>query len=167
MENFRETQFEKVDDILPDIDLTTCKDVVPRDHGKWSEDNWFPDREHEPPNPLTNPDHLSWDEILEKYDIDSIPFKDGEPDFSEISKGNVEIDDFTTERDINFSQADEKLAEQKGCTPQEVYAWRKENKYTWHECGDCKTMQKVPTEVHGNVPHSGGISAKKSMEKGE
>ena len=25
-------------------------------------------------------------------------------------------------------------------------------KYTWHECVNYKTMMKVPTEIHGNVP---------------
>lgn len=40
----------------------------------------------------------------------------------------------------------------------------KENKYTWHEKSDCKTMQKVPTEVHGNVRHEGGISEIKSQQ---
>ena len=36
----------------------------------------------------------------------------------------------------NFDQADEKLAEICGYTPEEVAQWRKENKYTWHECKD-------------------------------
>lgn len=95
---------------------------------------------------------------MEKYDIDGVDFKDGNPDFSEVSKGEVKIDDFSESRDSNFSQADEKLAETKECTPEEVASWRKDNGYTWHECKDCQTMQKVPTEVHGNIPHSGGIS---------
>ena len=73
-----------------------------------------------------------------------------------------EIDDFTDDRDSNFTQADEALAKQKGCTPEEVAKWRRDNGYTWHECKDCKTMQKVPTEVHGNVSHSGGVSEYKS-----
>ena len=58
----------------------------------------------------------------------------------------------------NFDQADEKLAQQRGCTKEEVRQWRAENNYTWHERSDCKTMDKVPREVHGNVAHSGGIS---------
>lgn len=90
---------------------------------------------------------------------------EGEPDFSEVAKGFVEIDDFSEERDANFDQADEKLAAQRGCTPEEVAKWREENKYTWHECKDCKTMQKVPTEVHGNISHSGGISEQKSQNR--
>ena len=56
----------------------------------------------------------------------------------------------------------EALALQRGCAPEEVAQWRKENHYTWHECNDCKTMQKVPSEVHGNIPHSGGISVYKA-----
>nr|WP_254903715.1 HNH endonuclease [Clostridium tyrobutyricum] len=102
---------------------------------------------------------------MDQYGFDSITFHKGEPDFSEISKGQVEIDDFTDSRDSNFDQADEKLAEQKGCTPEEVAKWREENKYTWHECRDCKTMQKAPTEVHGNISHSGGVSEYKSQAK--
>ncbi|WP_442866219.1 HNH endonuclease signature motif containing protein [Aeromonas sp. QDB50] len=100
-------------------------------------------------------------EILEKYDIDGIRFKDGEPDFSEISKGDVEIEPFSDSRSDNFDKADIELAKQKGCSPEDVAKWRKENGYTWHECKDMKTMQKVPSEVHNNIPHSGGISEAK------
>ena len=67
-------------------------------------------------------------------------------------------------RGANFDQADEALASQRGCAPEEVAQWRKENHYTWHECNDCKTIQKVPSEVHGNIPHSGGISVYKAAK---
>ena len=50
------------------------------------------------------------------------------------------------------------LAKLKKCSSQEVTKWRELNKYTWHECANCKTMMKVPTEIHGNIIHSGGIS---------
>ena len=140
----------------------TIYEVLPKNNGGWTGEpgnsKWKPTLDFTPINKQTNPDNKSWEEILKKYGIDSIPFKDGEPDFSEISKGNVEIDDFTDDRPSNFSQADEKLAEQRGCTPEEVKQWREENKYTWHECNDCKTMQKIPREIHGNIPHSGGVS---------
>lgn len=137
--------------------------------GKWDGERgnsiWFPNKGEVPKNPLTNPDGLTWGKILDKYGIDGIKFKDGEPNFSPVSKGTVEIDNFTENRygkGGNFDQACEKLAEQKGCTKEEVKAWMKENKYTWHERSDCKTMDKVPTEIHGNVRHSGGISEVKS-----
>ena len=75
----------------------------------------------------------------------------------------MKIDNFTTERNMNFPQADEKLAEKWECTPREVANWRKENGHTWHECKDCQTMQLVPSEVHNNIPHEGGISVAKKQ----
>jgi hypothetical protein len=160
---------------VAELDKPICKEVtftkgcpIDGSGGHWEDDrgnsDWIPDRDYIPPNSKTNPDGIAWSEILNKYDVESIPFKDGKPDFSEVSKGEVKIDDFTTDRDDNFAQADEKLAEQKGCLPEEVQKWRKENKYTWHECDDCATMQKVPTEIHGNVSHYGGISEAKLKE---
>ena len=127
--------------------------------GERGDSNWYPDSDYVPGK--GNPEGKTWSEILDKYGIDHIPFKDGEPDFSEISKGNVEIEPFSDSRTDNFDKADIELAKQKVCTPEEVAKWRKENGYTWHECKDMKTMQKVPSEVHNNVPHSGGISEAK------
>jgi hypothetical protein len=127
--------------------------------GERGNSKWYPDRNFIPGK--SNPENKTWGDILDKYGIDGINFKDGEPDFSEISKGNVEIKPFSTDRSDNFDKADTELAKQKGCTPEEVAKWRKENGYTWHECKDMKTMQKVPSEVHNNIPHSGGISEAK------
>lgn len=144
--------------------------LLPRKGGEWSGEpgnsDWKPDRDVEPGNRNgTNPEHKTWGEIMNQYGFESIPFNDGEPDFSGVSKGEVEIDDFTDDRDSNFSQADEKLAEHRGCTPEEVAKWREEHKYTWHECKDCKTMLKVSTEVHGNISHSGGVSEYKLQKQ--
>lgn len=144
--------------------------IIPRSGGEWTGEpgnsDWEPDPDVVPGNRNgTNGENKTWGELMEKYNCDSIPFKNGEPDFSKVSKSEVKIDDFTDDRDSNFTQADEKLAEQKGCTPEDVEKWRKENKYTWHECNDCKTMQKVPTEIHGNIPHSGGISEYKANKQ--
>lgn len=124
--------------------------------GERGNSKWIPDRDYIPGK--ANPDGKTWGEILDKYGIDGINFKDGEPDFSEISKGTVEIEPFSDSRTDNFDKADIELAKQKGCSPEEVAKWREENRYTWHECKDMKTMQKVPSEVHNNISHSGGIS---------
>lgn len=153
------------------IDAEGCA-RIPRTKGEWSENpgdsTWNPDKQEIPGDRNgTNPEGKTWGEILADKGIDGIPFKDNQPDFSEIAKGEVEIDDFSDNRIDNFNQADEKMAEQRGCTPEEVDQWRQEHRYTWHECPDCKTMQKVPTEVHGNIPHSGGISVYKQLEKTE
>lgn len=136
---------------------------LPVNNGEWSGDvgdsEWNPNDEYVPLK--SNPDELTWGEIKEKYDIDGIPFNEGEPDFSEVSKAEVKIDDFSTQRSVNFFQADEQLSKEWNCTPREAANWRKENNYTWHECKDCQTLQLVPSEVHNNIPHEGGISVAK------
>lgn len=104
-----------------------------------------------------NLDNKTWKEILPK-NVDGIKFNDGEPDFTPISESTVEINCFSESRDKNFRQADIQEAEKRGCSPQEVREWRKTNEYTWHEREDCKTMDLVPSIIHNNVPHSGGIS---------
>jgi len=138
---------------------------LPQTGGGWEgeegDSKWFPDREKKPESALTNPEDKTWGEILDENEIDGVTFNDGEPDFSEISKGTVEIEDFSENRDDNFDAADERLAEEKGCEKNDVRNWRKEHQYTWHERSDMRTMDKVPRTVHGNIPHEGGISAKK------
>ncbi len=158
---------------LPEESLarTTCPDArhCPVENGKWVEGErgdgkWIPEGEHVPGK--ANPENQTWDEILDEYDIEDVVFKDGEPDFTPVSKGDVEIKEFSTTRSDNFDKADMALAEQRGCNPEDVQRWRKENGYTWHEKGDMKTMQKVPSKVHNNIPHQGGIAAAKNIGAG-
>ena len=145
----------------------------PENKGHWDGErgnsNWIPDKDYVPPEksrnperPYSNPDNLTWGEILAKYGVETIPFKNGNPDFSEISRGTVEIEGFetggTVEKNHNFRKANIALAEQKGCSPEDVEKWMKENNYTWHECEDKKMMQEVPNEIHANIPHDGGRS---------
>lgn len=145
---------------------------LPRSNGSWEGDEgdsiWKPDPDYVPLK--SNPEGKTWEEIEDKYGMDGVKFKDGEPDFSEIAEATVEIDDFTENRFENFAQADGKLAEQWNAegrdgrtdwTARDVAAYRKENNLTWHERSDMKTMDLVPSEVHNNIPHAGGISARK------
>jgi len=153
-------KFEKMNNFLPE------------NGGEWSGEKgnstWEPNRDEIPKRPPGN--EKTWGEILDKYEIDGIEFEDGEPDFSTVSEGTVEIDDFTEDRNGNFTQADEKLAEQwtkeakdgKEWSAQDVKDYRKENNLSWHERSDMKTLDLVPQEVHGNIPHSGGISVAKN-----
>ena len=155
-------KFEKINNFLPE------------NGGEWSGEKgnstWEPNRDEVPKRPPGNA--KTWGEILDKYDIEGIEFKDGEPDFSTVSEGTVEIEDFSTDRNVNFTQADEKLAEQwttegkdgREWTAQDVKNYRKENNLSWHERSDMKTLDLVPQEVHGNIPHSGGISEKKNTQ---
>lgn len=117
-------------------------------------------------------------EKLDEYGLDGIEYKNAEPDFSKCSEATVEIDNMTENRydyidskgDIqagNFSQADVKCAEKwnneakngkTDWTPSDVADYRHENKLTWHERCDTKTMDLVPREVHGYIKHLGGVS---------
>ena len=137
-------------------------------NGRWTGERgnseWIPNPDKIPGT--INRDNLSWEEISSKYGGEiRIPFIEGEPDFSRYAESTVIIPDFTGERATNFAQADEAEALKRGCQPQEVAEWRKEHNITWHERGDCKTMDLMPNEIHGNIPHSGGISQIKALER--
>lgn len=161
---------------IEDLNATIeyCDKRLPSSGGEWTGEpgnsEWVPDNDVIPKQPPGN--ELAWEEIKEKYGIESIPFNDGEPDFSAVSEATVEIDDFTTDRNMNFTQADEACAKKwteedkdgRSWTAADVKEYRKENQLSWHERSDQKTMDLVPQEVHGNVPHSGGISAAKRSE---
>ncbi|WP_426709741.1 HNH endonuclease [Cetobacterium sp. SF1] len=138
---------------------------LPKNDGKWSgsrgNSTWIPDRDKIPSGRATNYEGQSWGKILDNHKIDGISFKDGEPDFRPIAKETVRIDNFTERRSKNFLQADEKAAKKLNCSPEDIRKLRQEHGYTWHERRDCRTMDLVPSEVHNNIPHSGGISEKK------
>lgn len=168
IENIVNKEKLKIWDKLDVMELSRCP--IEGHNGHWEDkkgdSEWKPNKADIPP--CSNPENKNWGQILEKHKIDGIEYKDGKPDFSPIAKNTVEIDDFTENRAKNFEQADEKLAKQspeKWKSAEDVENWRKENNYTWHECSDCKTMQLVPSEVHNNMPHSGGISEYKSKKE--
>ncbi|WP_353056152.1 HNH endonuclease [Priestia koreensis] len=92
-------------------------------------------------------------------------YSDAVPDFSPVSKGRVEIEGMSIDRDANFKKADELLAEKWGVTPKEVRKWRKQNKYTWHEDNDLKTMDLVPSVINSKFGHLGGVSEAGKAEK--
>ena len=160
-----------------EVDSFVIKKFLPREGGEWSGEvgnsTWKPNFDEIPKRPPGN--EKTWGEILGKYEVDGIEFKDGEPDFTPASEGTVEIKDFSTERVENFTQADEALAEQwtqeakdgKEWNPQDIREYRRENNLSWHERSDMKTLDLSPQEVHGNIPHSGGISAAKQNKNME
>jgi len=145
---------------------------LPRTGGRWEDkpgnSEWYPYRSEVPKK--NNPEGKTWGEILDEYGIEGIEFDGDEPDFSPVAEATVEIDDFSNQRlgeEGNYKKADQKLADQwnkegkdgrTDWTAQDVEAYRKENNLTWHERSDMKTMDLVPTIIHANVPHAGGIS---------
>lgn len=111
-------------------------------------------------------------EYTKEAGVDGVVYKDGCPDFTPFSKGDVEIPDMSANRHTsmgkpgNFEQADTALAQQRGngCTARDVANWRKANGYTWHELNDMKTCQKVPTSINKVYRHLGGVSECKHRE---
>lgn len=117
-------------------------------------------------------------DILKKHGIDGIKYKNGEPDFSEVSEATLKIDNMTEHRpdyfdkngikqDGNYTQGDKILAEQwnkeakDGKTDwneKDVAGYRDTNKLTWHERCDTKTMDLVPSVINKFFSHSGGVS---------
>ena len=112
-----------------------------------------------------NPEGKTWNNILRDNGMErnGVEYVKGSPDFNGSVKATVEIPNFTGNRPVNFAQADELWARQQGCSPRDAKILRTQNRWTWHECADCKTMQLVPSEVHANIDHSGGISAVKRI----
>lgn len=106
-------------------------------------------------------------EILARYGLDGIEYKNGIPDFSKLAwGGNVEIEGMrgglnkkalTKARKYNFKKAYEALSQKTGVSVKELQSIKEDFNLTWHECNDRKTMQLIPTEINGNFGHLGGV----------
>ena len=44
-------------------------------------------------------------------------------------------------------------------------AYRKEHRLTYHERSDMKTLDLVPIDAHGAIPHKGGIAKCKELNE--
>nr|WP_261400874.1 MULTISPECIES: HNH endonuclease [Pseudomonas] len=79
-----------------------------------------------------------------------------------------------TLRDANFPASNKMLASQLGIKEADVARFIREEKYTWHEVEDMRTLQLVPSFIHtGKVGsmdfglkygHLGGIAEKSLLE---
>jgi hypothetical protein len=157
--------------------------ILPKTNGIWEDKSkrgecmWYPglpdDTSIETKPSKTNPEGLTWKQVKDKYDFEGVEFKNKEPNFRPFSRGHVvfEQGQYTSKRNNNFSMADAMLAAQltesknREVTPMEVAKWREDNGYTWHEERNCQDLQKVPSIINNNIPHSGGIAAKKAKER--
>ncbi len=120
---------------------------LPRTNGTWEgvpgESKWYPD----------NPDAKS------VIGNDGVTFKDGRPDFSPWSKGEISFPDGAldgSQRD--FAAVYEAIAEQKNLrSANAAKTLLKERGLTPHHF-DTNTIQLIPTDLHGNIPHVGSAS---------
>lgn len=94
-----------------------------------------------------------------------VRFNDGHPDFSDhvykgkgpdgrAVDGSVQIElSRTGDRNADFREANAAMAEKMG-----VDSFEEPPGWTWHHKEDGTTMELVPSKLHNNVPHSGGVS---------
>jgi hypothetical protein len=93
-----------------------------------------------------------------------VRFRNGEPDFSPFALATVKVAGFLDERygsGGTMTGADKILAKRLGLEEQQVRQWINDNQYVWHERQDGKRIDLLCHDIHGNIPHSGGISANK------
>ena len=124
------------------------------------------------PNPETEQGQKAA-EVLKANNLDGIEYRNGEPDFSGCAESTVSIDNMTSDRVSNFAQADVKCAElwssenkdEKGdWSARDVSNYRHENRFSWHERCDTKTMDLVSMDVHTFFKHSGGVAECKARD---
>lgn len=124
-------------------------------------------------------DHLERNGEEPNYTFKGVPFENGKVNFDDCCFGQVTVETYSLDRDVNFQLAEEMMAKQlnetkgpyidpktgkkRDYTAADVRKWMKddEHRMTWHECQDGRTIQKVPTILHNNVDHTGGVSKEK------
>ena len=157
--------------------LIKFKPRLPKRNGHWTGEpgnsTWVPDPQHKPKNKgYNNMKDKNMEQIMKEQKVKGIPYKDGIPDFSSVSKGKVSFD---WEKELGkdgvkkltgpkkdrkelHEKAFEKLAKEWGMTVDEVKNFKEVNNLVWHEDIDCKTLQLIPREIHDNINHTGGVS---------
>ncbi|MDV7448544.1 HNH endonuclease, partial [Acinetobacter baumannii] len=91
-----------------------------------------------------------------------IEYKNGYADFSPVALHEVRLNSIiSTNRTANFRKADSMLAETLGVKTKDIDKFRNEQKYTWHEVEDMRTLQLVPSFIHTSPNQSmGGVGVK-------
>ncbi len=108
-----------------------------------------------------------------KKPFKGFPFTGTPPDLNVDLKDYVygtpiTLDIYSSDRTFNFYVAEEMYSAKDNpqkYTSTEVRKYMEDNKLTWHESEDGRTLMKVPTVIHQNIPHKGGVNAIKREGK--
>ncbi|MCI3938387.1 DUF4280 domain-containing protein [Chryseobacterium aahli] len=120
---------------------------LPKTNGEWVEGT--------PGNGLWKSDKPEVNAITNN---EPIPFTNGRPDFSKWKVGDDLKVDGMTGADSDFPKIYEKMKQEYGFkTQKEAKEWLSQQGLTPHHLDD-KTVQLIPTDLHGNVPHKGSAS---------
>lgn len=129
---------------------------------------------------LKPPPDPELERLLNEAGVDGILYRNAVPDFSPVSRAEVEIDymlggigaDGNKARELNFQQANARLVEQLNESPElaqafgmeagnikvsDIEKYRVKNNLTWHELNDGRTLQLVPSEINSSFGHLGGV----------
>lgn len=132
------------------------------------------------------------DYMQEKYGRDYVTYMHKEPDFKpfeqcidkeefeeflldkygthvkveEVPEGHMEVECMGTNRKDTYGAAYECFKEMLGneVSKKDIEEYMKKKDLTWHECGDRKTIQIIPTEINQVFSHTGGIGIEKDFE---
>ena len=120
---------------------------LPRTNGHWDgtpgDSNWYSD------NPKVNA----------VTDGQPIPFRNGRPDFSAWSKGDIEFEPGTLDGSPNdFSEVYKYVQDQKGLPSQTAAQQMLSDMGLTPHHLDENTIQLIPTDLHGNIPHIGSAA---------
>ena len=124
------------------------RDRLPRSKGKWSD----------PSKPGESDWHSDKKPVKDVTGGCGIPFKNGRPDFSKWSKGELKFKKGVLDgTDADFDKVYQAIGKQKGISKTAAKNWLSQEGLTPHHLDD-RTIQLIPTDLHGNVPHTGSAS---------
>jgi hypothetical protein len=93
-----------------------------------------------------------------------IRFINNEPDFHPFAIATVKIKGYLDTRygsEGTMPNADKILAARLGVREGIVRQWINDNQYVWHERQNGRHIDLVTHDIHGNIPHTGGIAMNK------
>jgi hypothetical protein len=98
------------------------------------------------------------------FGLAGVRFVNNEPQFWPYAIATVKLQEYLDARYGSagtMPEADRLLAAQLGVSVGALRQWINDNQYVWHERQDGKRIDLLCHDIHGNIPHSGGISANK------
>jgi hypothetical protein len=93
-----------------------------------------------------------------------VRFINNEPQFWPYAIATVKLQEYLDTRYGSagtMPEADRILAARLGVSAGEVRQWINDNQYVWHERQDGRRIDLLCHDIHGNIPHTGGISVNK------
>jgi hypothetical protein len=93
-----------------------------------------------------------------------VRFWNDEPDFRPFAIATVRLKQFLDTRYGSagtMPTADKLLAARLGIGESALRQWINDNQFVWHERQDGKRIDLVSHTIHGNIPHTGGLSFNK------